>query len=73
MKCEYFSFNFLDDSNKKIKSCDNQNARYFTCDFINGIVCEKHRCRCYKKMTPLTDEQIEKILKDRQEKIVDSA
>lgn len=70
MKCEYSSISYFDDNEFQVKitSCENEEARYFTCDFMSGIVCEKHRCRCYKKMTPLTDEQIEKILKDRQQK-----
>lgn len=63
MKCEYFSINYFDDP--ILEDCKNEDARYYTCDHIHGIVCEKHRCRCFKNMKPLTDEQIKEILEKR--------
>ena len=48
--------------------CQNENARYLTCDFVDAIVCEKCRCRCHKTYV-LTDEEIQDILDKQKEKL----
>jgi hypothetical protein len=60
MTCQYWYINH-EEKGSPIVHCNNEDAKYLTCDYIDAIVCEKCRCRCYSKVI-LTDEQIQEIL-----------
>ncbi len=67
MKCEYW---WLDHTKIKaaVKHCDNEGAAYFTCDFIDAVVCEKCRCRCYKTCSPMSEKEIKEFVEARDER-----
>lgn len=60
MKCQYWWIDHMTKGNP-VKHCENEDAKYLTCDFIDAIVCEKCKCRCYPN--PLTEEQVKNISK----------
>lgn len=69
MKCEYWwldhTVGFVKGQPTPVKYCQNEDARYYTCDYHGAIVCSKCRCRCYSTMKPLTDEEISEIIHER--------
>jgi hypothetical protein len=66
MKCEYW---YLDHcGNGKVTHCDNEAVGEFACDFLDAVVCEKHRCRCYKTCPAWTDEEMKEFIKAREER-----
>lgn len=72
MKCEYWWINYhvKHELGKltPIKHCENEDARYSTCDFVDAIVCKECSCRCYKNCPPMTDEDIKELIEARDER-----
>ncbi len=67
MKCEYWWLDHMTEGNP-LTHCENEAAAYFTCDFIDAVVCEKCRCRCYKTCPPMTEEEIKEFVEARDER-----
>lgn len=62
MKCEYW---YVSHEDNKIIYCDNEAVGDFACDFIDAVVCDKHRCRCYKTCPAWTEEEMKEFIEAR--------
>lgn len=49
MKCTWWDIVELDGENTEIDHCEND-AMWWSCN-VNGPVCDKHNCRCNKKLS----------------------
>lgn len=72
MKCEYWHIDYTKKSElgkpSPTKHCENEAVGDFACDFIDAVVCNEHRCRCYKTCTAWTEEEMKEFLEAREER-----